>query len=46
MEATTNTIDWVLCLAWSYGHTILTALVGHKAVNAAIRSSCPVPPAT
>jgi len=29
-----NTIDWVLCLAWSLGHAILTALVGHTAANA------------
>ncbi len=33
MDAT-NKIDWVLCLAWSLGHAILTALVGRTAVNA------------
>ena len=29
-----NRIDWILCLAWSLGHAILTALVGRTAVNA------------
>jgi len=28
--------DWVLCLAWSLGHAILTALVGHAAVNSSV----------
>lgn len=35
--ATTNTgIDPLLCIAWSLGHAILTALVSHTAVNADI----------
>ena len=33
---TMNTVDWVICLAWSLGRAILTALVGHTAVNAAV----------
>lgn len=33
---TTNSIDWVLCLAWSMGHAILTALVDRAPVNAVI----------
>lgn len=35
---TTNNpaVDWILCLAWSLGHAVLTALVGHTAVNAAV----------
>lgn len=30
---TTTNHDWALCLAWSLGHAILTALVGRTAVN-------------
>lgn len=29
-------IDWALCLSWSLGHAILTALVRSTAVNAAV----------
>lgn len=36
MTTNMNRIDWVLCLAWSLGHAILTALVGRTAVNAAV----------
>lgn len=31
-----ETSDWVLCLAWSLAHAVLTALVGATAVNAAV----------
>jgi hypothetical protein len=31
-----HSVDWVLALAWSLGHAILTALVGRTAVNAAL----------
>lgn len=34
MTTNLNRIDWVLCLAWSLGHAILTALVSRTAVNA------------
>ncbi len=34
MTTNLNRIDWVLCLAWSLGHAILTALVDRTAVNA------------
>jgi hypothetical protein len=35
---TTNNaaVDWGIVLAWSLGHAILTALVGHTTVNAAV----------
>lgn len=33
---TLTRIDWILCLAWSLGHAILTALVGRTAVNSAV----------
>ena len=33
MNETTN-IDWILCLAWSLGRAILTALVDRTTVNA------------
>lgn len=36
MNTTTNAVDWVLCLAWSLGHAILTAMVGRTAVNATV----------
>jgi hypothetical protein len=29
-------VDWILCLAWSLGHALLTALVGRTAVNSAV----------
>lgn len=31
---TATSVDWILALAWSLGHAILTALVGRTAVNA------------
>lgn len=30
---TTPMVDPLLCIAWSIGHAILTALVGHTAIN-------------
>jgi hypothetical protein len=36
MTTTLKTVDWVICLAWSLGHAILTALVRRTAVNAAV----------
>lgn len=33
-------VDWVLCLAWSMGYAILTALVGLTAVNAPVTFGC------
>jgi hypothetical protein len=35
MDAT-NKVDWILCLAWSLGHAIVTALVGRTAANSAV----------
>lgn len=34
--ANNNAVDWVLALAWSLGHAILTAMVVRTAVNAAV----------
>lgn len=36
MTTNNTAIDWVIVLAWSLGHAILTALVGCTAVNAAV----------
>lgn len=36
MSNSMNKIDWIICLAWSLGHAILTALVGRSAVNASV----------
>lgn len=36
MTTNNTAVDWVLVLAWSLGHAILTALVGRTAVNAAV----------
>src|ERR1044071_9796065 len=36
MKAALNTVDWIVCLAWSLGHATLTALVRRTAVNAAV----------
>ena len=36
MKIALNTVDWVVCLAGSLGHAILTALVRRTAVNAAV----------
>lgn len=37
LMTTNNTaVDWILVLAWSLGHAILTALIGRTAVNAAV----------
>lgn len=36
MTTNNSAVDWVVALAWSLGHAILTALVGRTAVNAAV----------
>src|SRR5262249_41482625 len=36
MTTTLRTVDWAICLAWSLGHAILTALVPSTAGNAAV----------
>lgn len=36
MTTNNSAVDWVVALAWSLGHAILTALVGRTAANAAV----------